>query len=343
MVNQSQRIRQNILKLLYTEKGGTVSGVKISKITGISRVAVWKHIHALKKEGFRIESGPKGYFLPDPDDLLMPFCFEAVSSGAALCDGRESIGRITPESPPPEAAAPLTDRIYYFPQVTTTMDKARELVRQGAPHLSCVVAENQTRGRGRLNRKWESDPGGLWFTLILVPDIPPPLAYLYNFAASLSLSLTFEALFSLDVRVKWPNDLLLEGRKLVGLLSEIETQADMIRFLLVGIGINVNNTPASDAFAAISIQQALGRPVSRKKLLTEFLRRFTTLIQDMSASAIMGAWKNRTSTIGSRVSVETRNRFITGLAMDVDDSGTLMVKDDTGQIHKIIYGDCFHT
>ncbi len=348
MVNQSQDIRQNILKLLYGEKGGTVSGVKISQITGISRVAVWKHINALKKEGFKIESGPKGYFLPDPDDLLLPFCFAAVSSEAPLSEGPDSPGHKTPESQTTgsqtrESVMPLTDRIYYFPQVTTTMDKARELARQGAPHTSCVVAEHQTRGRGRLNRKWESDPGGLWFTLILIPDIPPPLAYLYNFAASLSLSLTFESLFSLDVRVKWPNDLLLEGRKLAGLLSEIETQADMIRFLLVGIGINVNNAPASDAFSAISIQQALGRPVSRKMILTEFLKRFTARIQDMNASVIMGAWKKRTSTIGTRVSVETHNRTITGLAMDVDDSGTLMVKEDTGQIHKIIYGDCFHT
>ncbi|MCF8090990.1 MAG: biotin--[acetyl-CoA-carboxylase] ligase [Desulfotignum sp.] len=314
MVNQIQNMRQKILAALYKENGGTVSGVQLSGITGISRVAVWKHINALKKEGFKIEPCPKGYFLPDPDDLLLPFCFDR----------------------------PLSDRIFYFPQVATTMDKARELARQGVPHLSCVVAEHQTHGRGRLNRIWESGPGGLWFTLILVPDTPPPLAYLYNFAASLSLSLTLETLFGRDVRVKWPNDLLLNGKKLVGLLSEIETQADMIRFLLVGIGINVNNTPASDSFAAISLQQALGRPVSRKKILVEFLRQFTALTRDMDPAAIMGAWKKRTATIGARVRVETRHKTVEGMAMDVDDTGTLMVKDDNRQIHKIIYGDCFH-
>ncbi len=315
MVNETPHIRENILERLYRENGRAVSGVRLSDLTGISRVAVWKHIQALKQDGFPIESSPKGYFLTDPDNLLLPVCFDP----------------------------PLCDRIHYFPRVDTTMDTARELARQGVPHLSCVVAEHQTKARGRLNRKWESDPGGLWITLILTPDTPPALAYLYNFAASLSLSLTLETLFKLDVRVKWPNDLLLDGKKLAGLLSEIETRADMIRFLLVGIGINVNNDPSSSAFEAISIGQALGGPVSRQKILARFFRDFTHRIQDLNVPDIMAAWKQRTSTIGTRVRVETRHQIVEGLAEDVDDTGTLWVKDDKGQHHPIIYGDCFHT
>jgi BirA family transcriptional regulator, biotin operon repressor / biotin---[acetyl-CoA-carboxylase] ligase len=323
MVNQTQHMRHRILELLYREKGGTVSGVALSASTGISRVAVWKHISALKKEGFTIGSGPKGYHLMDCQDLLLPFCFDDP-----LAD---------------HAEAPLKDRIFYFPQVETTMDTARKLARQGAPRLGCVVAEHQTRGRGRLNREWESEPGGLWFTLILVPDLPPPMAYLYNFAASLSLSKAMETLFNIDVRVKWPNDLLWKDRKLVGLLSEIETQADMIRFLLVGIGINVNNNPASASFNAISLRQILGHRVPRKQILKAFLKEFLFQTRDMEPAKIMHAWKNRTATIGSRVRVETHKQTIQGLAMDVDDTGTLLLKDDHGQVHKIIYGDCFHT
>lgn len=315
MVNQILHTRQLILERFYREKGRTVSGVQLSEEIGISRVAVWKHIQALKKQGFKIESSPRGYFLADPENLLLPACFDP----------------------------PLSERIHYFPQVTTTMDKARELARQGAPHLSCVVTEHQTRGRGRLNRRWESDPGGLWFTLILTPDISPALAYLYNFAASLSLSLTLQALFNLDVRVKWPNDLLLEGKKLAGLLSEIETRADMIRYLLMGIGINVNNDPSSNEFEAISIRRALGCPVSRKEILTQFMEQFTDRIKDLDADGIMAEWKQRTSTIGTRVRVETLHQIIEGLAIDVDEAGTLWVKDAGNQIHAIIYGDCFHT
>jgi BirA family biotin operon repressor/biotin-[acetyl-CoA-carboxylase] ligase len=117
----------------------------------------------------------------------------------------------------------------------------------------------------------------------------------------------------------------------------------MIRFLLVGIGINVNNDPSSSAFEAISIGQALGRPVSRKKILAQFLQCFFDRIQNLNARNIMAAWKQRTSTIGTRVRVETRNQTIQGLAQDVDDAGTLWVKDSKGQNHPIIYGDCFHT
>ncbi|MDZ7664301.1 MAG: biotin--[acetyl-CoA-carboxylase] ligase [Desulfotignum sp.] len=314
MVNQTPHIRQLILERLYTEKKRPVSGVRLSELTGISRVAIWKHIHALKKDGLPIESSPKGYFLSDHENLILPACFDPS----------------------------LADRIHYFPQVTTTMDKARELARKGAPHLSCVVAEHQTKGRGRLNRKWTSDPGGLWITLILTPDAPPGLAYLYNFAASLSLSLTLDALFGLNARVKWPNDLLLEGKKLAGLLSEIETRADMIRYLLVGIGINVNNDPSSPSFEAISISQALGRPVSRKEILTQFIQQFSDRIRHLDTAGIMAAWKQRTSTIGTRVRVETRQQIIEGLAADVDEAGTLWVKDADHQMHKIIYGDCFH-
>jgi BirA family transcriptional regulator, biotin operon repressor / biotin---[acetyl-CoA-carboxylase] ligase len=332
MVNQTQEMRNTILELLYREKKSTASGVTLSALTGISRVAVWKHINALKKDGFAIASGPKGYHLTDPDDLLLPFCFNG-----------SFVENPSDESDTPVSDIPLKDRIFYYPQVGTTMDTARDLARNGAPHVSCVVAEHQTRGRGRLNRQWESGKGGLWMTLILMPATPPPLAYLYNFAASVSLSKTFDILFGLDVRVKWPNDLLLNGRKLVGLLSEIETQADMIRFLLVGIGINVNNDPTSELFDAISIQQVLGRKVSRQKILAEFLKQFFGQIQDMNPAKIMGAWKQRTATIGSRVRVQTHTQTFQGLAIDVDDNGTLLVKDDLHQIQKIIYGDCFHT
>lgn len=319
MVNQTANKRHQILELLFRAEGGTLSGVRISEETGISRVAVWKHISALKESGFNIESRAKGYMLADPDDLLLPFCFEA----------------------------PHREKIHHFQEVGTTMDEARKLARQGAPHMSCVVAEHQAKGRGRLNRQWDSGRGGLWFTLVLKPDTPPPLAYLYNFAASLSLSLALEKLFGLDVRVKWPNDLLLDGKKLVGLLSEMETQADMIRFLLMGIGINVNNMPDSDAFSAISLAQVLGRPLSRKKVLAAFLDEFRTRTRQLEKAPdpgrLIAQWKQRTSTIGTRVRVQTLDRTIEGLALDVDDTGALLVEDSRGDIKKIIYGDCFHS
>ena len=314
MVNKIKFNRTKILELLFRADGQTLSGVKIAQAAGISRVAVWKHINALKEEGIPIASQPKGYALAAPEDLLYPFCFR---SG-------------------------VRERIFHYHEVETTMDTAKDLARQGAPHLSCCVAEHQTRGRGRLNRNWVTVGGGLWFTLILKPDLPPPMVYIYNFAASLSLSRVINRLFDLKTTVKWPNDLLLEGKKLTGLLSEMETQADLIKFLVIGIGVNINNDPSNESFEATSLKNVLGKPVSRRLVLTEFLDDFEALTRDTDIPGIMSMWKGQTSTIGTRVRVETQNDTVSGTALDVDDTGTLIVETDTGQIRNIIYGDCFY-
>lgn len=304
-----------ILELLYRKGGGTISGVKISEETGISRVAVWKHIAALKQSGFAIDSGPNGYALPNPEDLLLPFCFEPS----------------------------VREQIYHFQEVETTMDTAKILAREDAPHLSCVVAEHQTRGRGRLNREWISSKGGLWFTLILKPLEPPPLVYIYNFAASLSLSRVLNQLFDVDISVKWPNDLLLGKEKLAGMLSEMETRGDMVQFLVIGIGINVNNDPSNKKFKAVSLKNVLKKKVSRKQILTAFLLEFKNRIQNINGPEIIAQWKEQTSTIGSRVRVETFDSFHEGKAVDVDETGALIIEDDQQKRKKIIYGDCFHT
>jgi BirA family transcriptional regulator, biotin operon repressor / biotin---[acetyl-CoA-carboxylase] ligase len=321
MVNKENiNIKDQLILRLFKADGRTLSGVQLSNELGMSRVAVWKHITALKATGVDIDSGPKGYTLSNPEDLLFPFCFKPK----------------------------LQNRIFHFQAVDTTMDKARALAKSGAEHLSLVIAENQTCGRGRLNRKWISAKGGLWVTLILKPQTPPPLSFLYNFAASLSLSTILQHLFDLDIKVKWPNDLLLNGRKLAGLLSEMETRGDMVEFINIGIGLNVNNHPRQDEFDAISLAEALSHTVSRRQILETFLEDFQERINTLDPAGIITAWKTRTSTIGSQVRVETPGRIYAGLAVDVDESGALIIQDnnaDTGNntTQKIIYGDCFHT
>jgi len=309
--------RQMILKILYQSDGEPVSGVKISESAGISRVAVWKHIKALKQAGVDIKALPTGYKLQDTGNLLYPFCFPAH----------------------------LQDKMFHFPELDSTMDQARKMARQdqGVRHASCVIAEIQTASRGRLNRQWSSARGGLWFTLILKPDLPPPLAWTVNFAASACMSEVLTDLFDLDIRVKWPNDLLLKGRKLSGMLSEMETRADMINLLFLGIGLNVNNDPESDEYQAISLKTALGKSVSRKQILTRFLDLFESRIADVDPPRIISQWKARTATIGTEVRVQTHDRVYEGKALDVDDTGALIVKGRNGVTRKIIYGDCFHS
>ncbi|MBT3176063.1 MAG: biotin--[acetyl-CoA-carboxylase] ligase [Desulfobacula sp.] len=315
MVNEQKNIKDNILKLLYQVKGKIISGVKLSQVLNISRVAVWKHIKALKESGFDIESRPKGYVLLNHEDLLLPFCFKKE----------------------------FQKKIFHFQELESTMDKAKFLAKNKALHLSVVIAENQTTGRGRLNRKWFSSKGGLWFTLILKPKAPPQLSYIYNFAASLSLSRSLRQLFGVDVSVKWPNDILLNGKKLVGLLSEMETRGDMVEYLNIGIGINVNNQPQKNEPKAISLKDVLHKNLSRRLILETFLENFKNQIQTIDCHRIIELWKKQTSTIGSHVRIETLTDAYEGLAIDVDEAGTLIIKDNKGKIKKIIYGDCFHT
>ncbi len=310
-------MKEKILKFLFNSKK-VVSGVTISEQLGISRVAVWKHIKSFKESGIKIDSTSRGYFLPFKDDLLFPFCFEKFQ-----------------------------DKIHFSPTVVTTMNSAKKLARAGADDFSVVTALNQTSGRGRLNRKWISSHGGLWFTLILKPDLPIHLAHTLNFAASYSLAQCLNNLFDLDAKVKWPNDILIKNKKLAGLLSEMETEGDMLKFVNIGIGLNVNNNPEKDIPDSISLKNIIGKHGPRRKILILFLSIFKELYgkindQTLTGRDIISMWKKHTSTIGNHVYIETFGEKYRGIATDVDSTGALLLKTHAGQTKKIIYGDCFY-
>jgi len=311
-------VKKKVLQTLFKSSEDIVSGVSLSEELGISRVAVWKHIKSLKAGGIEINSTSRGYSLPNKDDLLFPFCFEKYQ-----------------------------DKIHFSPSVSTTMNSAKKMARESLDDFSVIIAQNQTNGRGRLNRKWVSSDGGLWFTLILKPDLPPPLAYILNFAASFSLATALNDLFQIDAKVKWPNDILIKNKKLAGLLSEMETEGDMLKFINIGIGLNVNNDPEQDIPDSVSIKNIIGEHVPRRKIIIKFLNIFEMLYhkinnQTITSQDIILMWKKHTSTIGNYVSIETFGEKFEGLATDVDDSGALLLKTDDGQSKKIIYGDCFY-
>ncbi len=313
-------MKEKILKCLFDSGDKVISGVQISSELGISRVAVWKHIKRLNEEGYEIISSSKGYKLRNPGDLLAPFCFDTVKY-----------------------------HIHFFPKISSTMDKARDMARNNARNMTIVVAEEQTKGRGRLNRIWLSSKGGLWFTIILKPDFPPVLSFRVNFAASLCLAKTLIKLFKINATVKWPNDILVNGKKLAGLLSEMETKADMISFVNIGIGLNVNNSPEKREPNAVSIKNILNREVSRRKILITFLDEFKSELSGIfdedphdENKDIINRWKKYTSTIGRQVTIETSTSISHGLAVDVDSSGALILQQDNGEQKKIIYGDCFY-
>ncbi|MGD9082012.1 MAG: biotin--[acetyl-CoA-carboxylase] ligase [Desulfobacterales bacterium] len=305
-------MKGQILKILRAESD-VVSGETLSSHLNISRVSIWKHIKKLQEFGYNIQATPKGYRLINDPDVLYPWEF-----------GDREL------------------KIHYFDRVTSTMDVAGNLARNHAPDFTVVIAGRQSKGRGRLKRTWLSSQGGLYFTIILRPQIPPALSSRVNFAASMILARTLSNMFHIDARVKWPNDILIHERKVAGLLSEMEAETDMVTFINIGMGVNVNNDPSPREPMAISLKKILGRNISKKQLLSEFLNEFENRMNNGTLDNVISEWKTYTMTIGRQVTVVTPHDEFKGLAMDVDDTGALMLKLQDGSIKKIIYGDCFH-
>lgn len=281
---------------------------------GVSRVAVWKHIRRLQDDGYPIESTPKGYRLTGRPDMLKPWEFA----------GREG-------------------RMHCYGEVESTMAIARELAREGCPEFTVVTAERQTKGRGRLRRVWHSQRGGLYFTIVLRPTLPSPLSSLTTFAAGRTWAAMLREAYGIEAGLKWPNDLLVGGRKLSGMLSEMDARGEMVTFVNIGIGLNVNNDPTADEPTAVSLAQILGRKLDRRDLLEGFLERFEAKMRDPHGlDRIIAEWKPYAVTLNQAVRIVTTRESIDGIARDVDETGALLLERPDGTLQRIIHGDCFH-
>ena len=306
-------MKKQILQLLR-QNSQQISGEKLSSSLGVSRVTVWKHIKGLISHGYDIAATAKGYRLRGEPDT--PFAWE------------------DPER---------SERIHYFESVGSTMDVARDLARKGCPHLSIVVSDLQGEGRGRMRRVWHSDGGGLYFTIVLRLAMPPQHIGRVNFYASSILAETLREDYAVEANVKWPNDILVDGRKLCGMLSEMEAEGEMVTFLNIGIGINVNNDPTLLEPKAMSLKKLLNRPIIRKELLRAYLNRFEQDLDFAMSEAVINRWKTYNATLGHSVKVVTHNETVEGIAVDVDSDGALLVEQADGTIKRMIYGDCFHS
>lgn len=305
-------MKQAILKLLR-EDNQIFSGEALSARLGTTRVSIWKHIQGLKKAGYEIEATAKGYCLKESPDI--PFPWE--------CGLREKW-------------------VHYYDSVPSTMDVAREKARQGAPGMSVVVAGSQTGGRGRLKRVWRSDEGGLYFTLILRPDVTPQASGRIVLYAATIWPKVLKSLFGIEAGVKWPNDILINEKKVAGLLAEMETDFDQVSHLNIGIGINVNNDPFTREPGATSIKNEFRRCVSIKDLLIAYLDAFEADFKIAGSVSVIYEWKKQTVTLGRQVKVVTPRSVTIGIAEDVDDHGGLIIRKPDGSRQTAVYGDCFH-
>jgi BirA family biotin operon repressor/biotin-[acetyl-CoA-carboxylase] ligase len=302
-----------------------LSGSEMSKALGISRSAVWKHIKALQREGYCIEAKPSsGYRLVGVPPHPTPWEIQSQL-------GTEKIGK----------------KIYAFPQASSTNEVAFALALKGVGEGAVVMAESQTKGKGRMGRRWESPAGSnIYLSIILRPRIVPSKAPLITLMTAVACAEAIDAITGLLPAIKWPNDLLLKGRKLGGILTEADMELDRINFVVVGMGINVNMTPASFPASiketATSLQESLGREISRTDLIQSVLRHLEQWYKKLEqgrGEEITRRWKELSSINGQTIEVTSLGEVIRGTALDIDEDGALLVQADNTTIKRVVAGD----
>jgi len=243
----------------------------------------------------------------------------------------------------------LGKSIHFYDEVGSTNDIAFELARQGSPEGTVVIADCQTEGRGRLQRKWISPRGiNLYISVIFRPLVKSSDGQLFTLIASIALSETINAL-GLESKIKWPNDLLIKGKKVAGILTEMQSMEDMVDFLVVGIGLNLNMSRemmqmemAVIAEAATSVKELLCRDVDTTEITANLIFNLEKWYQEFNNKGnnyIINEWKKRWGDFGRRVHVDFDDSVVEGVAFDINDKGFLLIKKDDGTIERVISGD----
>jgi BirA family biotin operon repressor/biotin-[acetyl-CoA-carboxylase] ligase len=238
----------------------------------------------------------------------------------------------------------LRRAVYFFPECESTNNEARRLAKDSEPEGALVVADFQTAGRGRLDRAWQAPRGSsLLFSLLLRPALAPDRALLPVMAASLGVMEGIRCACNLDARLKWPNDILIGGRKAGGILCELGLDGPVLNYVIIGIGLNVNFNPQSVEGvppAATSLQSLLGRPQPRAPLLQAIVEaielRYARLLRGES---LREEWTRALDTIGRRVRVRLADGELAGMAESVDESGALILRLPDGTARTVLAGD----
>ena len=231
--------------------------------------------------------------------------------------------------------------IHTFDSVTSTMDIARQMADKNCPDRTVIIADQQTCGRGRMKRNWQSDQGGLYMTWVLRPEIDISFCFGYTFSAALSIAKSLEHMFKIIAEVKWPNDVLVKGKKIAGILTETQINNSELKYLNIGMGININNISDFQSFQSTSVRKILEQQVNKSKYIELLFDELDLSFKKMNPENVVSEWKSCNCTLGKMVKVKTSNSYIEGLAIDIDNNGALIVEKNDGKVETIIYGDCF--
>lgn len=318
-------MKYRILEELKSRDKEYISGEEISRRLGISRTAVWKYINRLRQEGYNIESQTNsGYKLVQSPDILSSFEIQPLLKTRFIgCE------------------------ILYFDSIDSTNTYAKKIGEENMKEGTVIIADEQTSGRGRLGRQWMSPKGkGIWMTILLKPNIAPSEASKITLAAAYALCTALDKC-GLDVRIKWPNDIVVNGKKLCGILTEMSADMDIIKYIAVGIGLNANfdahDFDSSIAAEATSIKIETGKYISRKivasYILNEFERVYDIFIKEGSIKSFLEEYKRRSAVIGKEIRVIYRKEELRGKAVDVTEEGHLVIRLEDGSTREIISGE----
>lgn len=314
-----------ILQLLREDPSTFVSGEEVSRRLKVTRTAVWKRIKHLRLQGYEIEAHTRsGYRLIQSPDLLTPS-----------------------EVKPLLRTKWVGKTIHHFHTIDSTNSKAYQLALSGAREGEVVVAESQDQGRGRMGRRWFSPPfSNLHLSVILRPNIPPHQASLITLMAAVATADAIHRFSSLSPVIKWPNDILLSGRKVAGLLNEIHSETDRIHFVILGIGVNLNVDrkmfPKEIRTIATSLKEEMGVTISRKNFLQcllQELERWYEVFLKKGGTPVLKAWRDRAMIEGREIKVTSFGEIVTGMAVDIDSDGALILETKKGERKRVVAGD----
>jgi BirA family biotin operon repressor/biotin-[acetyl-CoA-carboxylase] ligase len=304
-----ERLRQ----ILEESEGRYVSGQDIARTLGMSRAAVWKRIRAMRLKGFGIEGAPgAGYRLVEGPDVL---------------EEADVASRLT--------RRPFWSSFVFLPVTDSTNRYAAEAAAKGSPHGTVVCADEQTRGRGRLGRSWASPRGvNLYLSLLLRPPIEPRFAPRLTLATAVALARAVERIANLPAGLKWPNDLYLGNRKAAGILAEMSADPDLLRHVVIGVGLNVNAErgdfpePLRETATSLKLSSG-GRRFSRAAVLAGFLDEFAEVYETFLSggfAALLPDWRKRSFLDGKRVTVRVNDEDAEGTVLGVDEEGALLFR-----------------
>lgn len=308
---------QNQIINYLKQAEGYISGEDISRQLKITRTAIWKNIEELRKDGYDIVAVPHlGYKLLSSPDKLFP---------------REVLRGLKTKT--------IGQNYVHLDTVGSTMDHAFQLAVDGAREGTVVCAEGQTKGRGRMERPWSSPKGkGLYFSLILKPNLFPADAAKMTLFSAVALCEAISQSAGIPVQIKWPNDLLIKDRKVAGILTELSAEMDRVRFIVIGVGLNVNTSTKLLPPNATSLKQETGRNFSRVVLLQgifQSIERWYEVLKKDGFSPIISRWRELSSTLGRKISIGD----IKGKAVDLDEHGGLIIQKESGERIRCMTGD----